>query len=88
MDSGKLAEGPEDPVVTAAAWKLVEVLNRKGISAGEIKITFSQPCESTEQALVNIQLPSLTDSLDVQPDFNGLQGVFILVGDEGGSSRG
>jgi hypothetical protein len=65
-----------DPLVGEAAFELVEVLSRHGVTAGEIRITFGS--EAPEGASVKIELPALTDSITAQPDFPGLQGVLAL----------
>lgn len=78
MGDGNLIEGSDDPLISAAAFDLVQVLARKGITAGEINITFSGSCGLPDGATVNIVLPSLTDPADAEPKFPGLQGVFAL----------
>lgn len=69
----------DDPLVSAAAFELVQILARKGISADEIKIRFSSVSEDCVPTTVNIELLSMTESLETQPDFDGLYGVFALL---------
>lgn len=78
MGDGHLIEGSDDPSICAAAFDLVQLLARKGITAGEINITFSNSCGLPDGARVNIVLPSLTDPADAEPKFQGLQGVLAL----------
>jgi len=73
-----------DPLVSEAAFELVQVLSRHGVTAGEIKITFGDS-DTPEGSRVNIELPALTDSPTEQPDFPGLQGAFALFTVEDGS---
>lgn len=70
-----------DPLVSEAAFQLIQVLSNHGVTAGEINISFGT--EAPEGVSVNIQLPALTDSLDTQPDFAGLRGVFALFAEDG-----
>ncbi|WP_155854616.1 hypothetical protein [Paenarthrobacter nicotinovorans] len=67
--------------MSEAAFQLIQVLSNHGVTAGEIKISFGT--EAPEGVRVDIQLPALTDSLDTQPDFTGLRGVFALFSEGG-----
>lgn len=68
-----------DPLVSAAAFELVQILARKGIAADEIRITFSSFAEKLPVTTVNIELLSLSETADIQPCFPGLHGVFALL---------
>lgn len=82
MGDGDSCQGTDDPLVTAAAFELVQVLTRKGIIPREINISFAGGGAEPGSQMVNIELPSLTDAVDTQPKFPGLQGVFVLFSDE------
>lgn len=69
----------DDPLVSAAAFELAQILARKGIAADEIRIRFSSSSTASTPTTVNIQLLSLTESPDTQPDFDGLYGVYCLL---------
>jgi hypothetical protein len=79
---GHSLDESDDPLVSAAAFELAQILARKGIAADEIRITFSSTSKALEPKTVNIRLFSftdLTDSPDTLPDFDGLNGVFALL---------
>jgi hypothetical protein len=82
VGDGNSCQGTDDPLVTAAAFELVQVLTRKGIVPREINISFTGGDAEPASQLVNIELPSLTDAVNIQPKFPGLQGVFALFSDE------
>lgn len=68
----------DDPLVSAAAFELVQILACKGIAADEIRITFSSVPADRIPTTVNIELLSMTESAETQPDFDGLNGVLAL----------
>lgn len=79
---GHSLDESDDPLVSAAAFELAQILARKGIAADEIRISFSGAPKESESTTVNIRLLSLgdlTDSPDTMPDFDGLFGVFALL---------
>lgn len=83
LGNGDSCQGPDDdPLVTAAAFELVQVLGRKGIVPKEIHISFVGGDTEPASELINIELPTLTDSMETEPEFPGLQGVFALFIDE------
>ncbi len=77
--NGSSFDESDDPLVSAAAFELVQILANKGIAADEIKITFSSSMESATPTTVNIELLSLSEATDIQPCFSGLNGVFALM---------
>jgi hypothetical protein len=79
LANGSSFDESDDPVVSAAAFELAQILARKGIAADEIKITFSSSSEIPAPTTVHIQLLSLSESSDTLPDFDGLYGVFALL---------
>lgn len=78
MNAGSFDES-DDPLVNAAAFELVQILASKGIAADEIRIRFSSVAANCVPTTVNIELPSMSDAIDTQPDFAGLNGVLALV---------
>ena len=77
--NGSSFNASDDPSVSAAAFELVQVLADKGVSADEIRITFSSSSGSSPATTVNIELLSLSEAADTQPCFSGLNGVFALM---------
>jgi hypothetical protein len=77
--NGSSFDESDDPLVSAAAFELVQILARKGIAADEIRITFSSVSKASPATTVNIELLSLTETADIQPCFPGLHGVFALL---------
>lgn len=82
VGDGDSCQGANDPLVTAAAFELVQVLTQMGIVPREINISFAGGHAEPASQMVNIELPSLTDPVNTQPKFPGLQGVFALFSEE------
>lgn len=78
MVNGRVFDESGDPLITAAAFGLVQMLARQGVVAEEIRIRFSSS-ESPEPESVTIQLPSLSEPQGIRPDFDGLNGVYAVL---------
>lgn len=78
MVNGRVFDESGDPLITAAAFGLVQLLAREGVVAEEIKIRFSSSAEPAPTT-VTIQLPSLSEPPGIRPDFEGLNGVYAVL---------
>lgn len=88
--NGNSFDESDDPLVSAAAFELVQILAAKGIAADEIRIKFSSLSGIPPATTVSIELLSLSEAVDTQPCFSGLNGVFALmdVDEEEGTLHG
>lgn len=77
--NGRTFDASGDPLISAAAFELLQHLIRKGVVADEIRIKFSSSLEVPAHTTVTIELPSMAEPPEIRPDFDGLHGVYALM---------
>ena len=78
--NGRTFDESGDPLISAAAFELLQHLIRKGVVADEIRIRFSRSSDvPAHTTTVTIELPSMAEPPEILPDFEGLHGVYALI---------